>query len=268
MPTAVSRSDPVLEALRWKPPGRGGTPLYIQLKRCLIDLIERGEIRSGQRIPSERQLARHLGISRMTVRQALVELVQESVLTRRLGRGTFVADRKIEQGLVALTSFSEDMRRRGMQPGARLLGMEVQEAPPRVERALALDPDRRVLVIRRLRLADGIPMALETSHLPYARVPSVPRRRVAQGSLYEYLQEELGIALSHAHQTLEPVLATESEARLLGVEPGSPLLLMERTTYDVDGRPVEFVRSLYRGDRYKFYVELRRERPGRGEDGG
>ncbi|HEY8425541.1 MAG TPA: GntR family transcriptional regulator [Limnochordales bacterium] len=265
MPTTVSRRDPVLDALRWTPGARGSAPLYVQLKRALLDLIERGEIRHGQRIPSERQLAQHLGISRMTVRQALVELVQESVLVRRQGRGTFVAERKIEQGLVSLTSFSEDMRRRGMRPGARLLDMEVQEAPPKVEKALGLDGDRRVLVIRRLRLADGIPMALETSHLPIARVPSVPRRRVVEGSLYEYLQGELGIDLARAHQTLEPVLAGESEARLLGVEPGSPLLLMERTTYDATGEPVEFVRSLYRGDRYKFFVELRRDRLVRGE---
>lgn len=253
-------SDAVLEALRTLPRPRSEMPLYVQVKRCLLDLIERGALQSGQRIPSERQLAQQLGISRMTVRQALVELVQESVLIRRHGRGTFVADRKIEQGLVELSSFSEDMRRRGMQPGAHLLEMQVQEATPKVQRALGLDADLRVLVIRRLRLADGEPMALETSHLPCALVPEIPRERIASGSLYEYLERELGIELSHARQTLEPVVASDAEARVLGVEPGSPLLLMERTTYSRSGEPVEFVRSLYRGDRYKFYVELRRPR--------
>ena len=250
--------DALLDTLRSLTRDRSGLPLYVQVKRGLLELIERGALQSGQRIPSERQLAQQLGISRMTVRQALLELVQEAVLMRRHGRGTFVADRKIEQGLLELSSFSEDMRRRGMQPGARLLEMHVQQADPRVQRALGLESDLRVLVLRRLRLADGVPMALETSHLPCALVPEVPREYVASGSLYDYLERVLGIELSYARQTLEPVVAGEAEARVLGVEPGCPLLLMERTTYSRGGQPVEFVRSLYRGDRYKFYVELRR----------
>lgn len=232
-------------------------PLYLQLKQLILQFIDSEDLRPGDPIPSERELSQHFGISRMTVRQALAELVHESVLCREQGRGTYVAGHKIEQALVDLTGFTEDMRRRGMVAGARLLGVQVVEATRKVERALALDADRRVLAIRRLRLADGEPMALETSHLPYALMPVVPEERLA-GSLYWYLQEELGLTLASARQTLEPTVASEEEAGLLGLAPGSPLLLMERTTYDIAGRPVEFVRSLYRGDRYKFYVELKR----------
>ncbi|MEW6046676.1 MAG: GntR family transcriptional regulator [Bacillota bacterium] len=247
----------VLEVARPLSRRRSAGPLYFQLKRFLLELIDNEELKPGERIPSERELSQRFGISRMTVRQALAELVHESVLLRHQGRGTFVADRKIEQGLIELTSFSEDMRRRGLVPGARLLDVQVQEASRKVERALALGMDRRVLVVRRLRLADGEPMALEVTHLPYGLLHTAPRERL-EGSLYEYLEQELGIELASARQTLEPVVAAEEEAKVLGVPPGSPLLLMERTTLSRSGEPVEFVRSLYRGDRYKFYVELKR----------
>lgn len=257
MPTKGRPAIAVLDAARPLSKRRSAGPLYFQLKRLLLELIDNEELKPGERIPSERELSRQFGISRMTVRQALAELVHESVLLRRQGRGTFVADRKIVQGLMELSSFSEDMRRRGMVPGARLLEVQLQEASRKVERALALGADRRVLVVRRLRLADGEPMALEVTHLPYTLVGSLPRERL-EGSLYEYLEKDLGIELASAHQTLEPVVAAEEEARLLGVPPGSPLLLMERTTLSRSGAPVEFVRSVYRGDRYKFFVELKR----------
>lgn len=236
---------------------RDPVPLYFQLKQILIDMIENEELRPGECIPSERELSEKYQISRMTVRQAITELVHEGLLYRQQGRGTFVAEPKIEQGLFTLTSFTEDMLQRGLKPETRLLESAVINAPRKVERVLELSMDRRVLQIRRLRLADGEPMALETSHLAYNLCKSMADEELS-GSLYRLLEEKYGLTLGRARQTLEPVLANPDEAEMLGTGPGAPLLLLQRVTYLASGKPLELVKAVYRGDRYKFTVELHR----------
>ncbi|MCL4514826.1 MAG: GntR family transcriptional regulator [Firmicutes bacterium] len=243
---------------------RHPVPLYYQLKTLLCQMIDNDELKSGDCIPSERELSEKYEISRMTVRQAITEMVQEGLLIRKQGKGTFVAEPKIEQGLISLSSFTEDMLQRGLHPSTRLLGTRVEQASRRVAKILSLGVDARVMVVERLRLADGLPMALEFSHLPYSRCGDLKPEDLGGSSLYRLLEERLGIQLGKARQTLEPVLADTHEAELLEVEKGSPLLLLERTTLDTLGVPVEFVRSFYRGDRYKFYVELIRQQKGAG----
>jgi GntR family transcriptional regulator len=233
-----------------------------ETRERVMDLIETLEV--GQAIPSERRLCVQLGVSRLTVRAALDELVNEGYLTRRHGSGTYVSQPKIALPLT-LTSFSEDMRRRGMVPGSRTLELVTGSAGARLGRHLRLSPEEPVVRVRRLRLADGEPMALEVLHVPAAMVPGLAQKDLENASFYELLQNRYGIAIVSGTQTIEPTVTNEEESEALGVPLHSPAFLFERTTLAQGGRPVEFVRSFYRGDRYRLVTELlpRRGRNGR-----
>ena len=223
----------------------------------VLELIERLTV--GQAIPSERQLSVDFGVSRLTVRAALDELVREGQLVRRRGSGTFVSEPKIAQQLT-LTSFSEDMRRRGMVPDSRTIGLENVHAGPQVARGLNISPSDRVFQIRRLRLADGAPMAVETLHVPVSLVPGLTAAQLEHGSWYELLEERYGVVIAKGLQTIEPTVTNEEESELLSVPLHSPAFLFERTSRTREGQTVEFVRSIYRGDRYRLVAELSQRR--------
>src|SRR6059058_3327443 len=229
-------------------------------RQRVLELID--QLRVGQAIPSERRLSTDLGVSRLTLRAALDDLVRDGYLVRRHGSGTFVSEPKIAQQLT-LTSFSEDMRRRGMTAGSRTIELRETHAGAAVGRALNVSPDSRVVLIRRLRLADGEPMALETLHVPADRVPGLSRELLENASFYELLEKEYGIVIASGMQSIEPTVTSEEESELLGVPLHSPAFLFERTSRTAAGETVEFVRSLYRGDRYRLVAELsqRRDRP-------
>lgn len=231
-------------------------PKYYQLKELLRGMIEAAELVEGQVIPSERELCERYGISRMTARQAVMELVNEGVLYREQGKGTFVAEKKVQQEAERLTSFTQDMGGRGMVVTSRVLEVEVEEAGPVVSRMLQVREGERTIRLRRLRNADGEPMALETSNLLYGVASGVLEADLSGGSLYEELAR-LGVGISHAEQSYEAVLVNESEAGLLGIPAGSPALLIERVTFDAEERPFEYVKSIYRGDRYRITSLLR-----------
>lgn len=235
-------------------------PYHEQILRRLLEAVQNGELPVGARLPSERQLAERFGVSRMTGRRALEELVELGLAERQVGRGSFVVQAKVRQQLEGLTSFTEDMRALGMRPSSRVL-----ESAPRLpdgesQRLLGLRRGERVLCLKRLRLADGTPMALEVNHLPLGRLPGLEElaREELEGSLYELLASRWGRRPLSATQTLEAELAAPEVARLLQVRPGAPILRITRLTRDQDGIPLEFVRSYYRGDRYRFQAELRR----------
>jgi GntR family transcriptional regulator len=230
--------------------------MYYQIMEQLRGKILNGEFAVGTALPPERELVETYHVSRMTVRQAISELVNEGILVRHQGIGTFVARPKIEQELNQLTSFTQDMERRGMRAGARLLRFEQKPATRSTREALHLEEDEHVFECVRLRLADDEPMALETTSLPASACPGLSEQDLENRSLYALLQERWNIVPFHATQTIEPVSATAYEAEILRVAPGSPMLLMFRTTYDRDGQPFEYVKSVYRGDRYKFIIEL------------
>ncbi|TCT17567.1 GntR family transcriptional regulator [Melghiribacillus thermohalophilus] len=232
-------------------------PIYYQLQEHLKTKIENGELKSGDPIPSEREMAEKYEISRMTVRQAVNNLVNEGLLTRSKGRGTFVADKKIEQPLMKLTGFSEDMKRRGIEPGSKLISFDVIKASKKVSKHLNINEGDSVYQISRLRLGDGDPMAYEVSYLPEKRITKIPEDNI-RGSLYSFIEECLGLKIERAIQTLEPSFATALESDMLTIEKGSPVLLLERTTFLHDDVPIEYVKSIYRGDRYKFIAEMRR----------
>lgn len=236
-------------------------PLYVQLKAVILAEIAAGRYQPHQRLPSERELCLTFQVSRMTVRQALIELAHDGAIYTRVGKGTFVAPPKIDQQLRSVSSFSEEMRGRGDQPSSRVLEAAATVAPLDVAAALALTPDAAVIMLARVRLADGTPLALETAYLPAARLPGLLRHDFAVVSLYEVLEQEYRLTLIRAQQTIEAALATPHECSALQLAPPAAVLKMQRLTHAGDGVPVEYVLSTYRGDRYKLRSTLQ-PRPG------
>lgn len=234
-------------------------PKYHQLARILRKKIEEGEWEPNSAIPSERQLEEQYRISRPTVRQAVELLIRQGFLYREHGRGTFVMPQKLQKGLLELTSFSEDLIKRGISPGQIILKMSKEIAPRKVQQKLELPEGSELLTIERIRLGDGLPIGLQTSYLVLQPGQSVEMEELEKaGSLYRILQDKFQIIPWAADETLEVTLASKEEAELLQVSEGSPLLLNERILYSQDRKAVEFVKILYRGDRYRYTMRLTR----------
>jgi GntR family transcriptional regulator len=228
-------------------------PLYLQLTRYLRDLITAGKLGHRDALPSERELAEMLDVSRVTVRKALRVLSDEGLLQQVQGAGTFVNHAPhVEQRLSTLTSFSEDMASRGLVAGSAWLQRVVSVATPEEALALGLSPGAKVSRLNRIRTANGAPMALELSAIP---IRFLPDPSAVAGSLYEALRRR-GHTPHRALQRLAAVRLTAQQAEKLGVAEGAAALYIERRTMLEDGTPLEFVRSQYRGDAYDFIVEL------------
>ncbi len=238
----------------------GFLPRYYQLANILRGRIASGELAARKAIPSERQLEKDYSVSRTTIRQAIDLLIRQGFLYREHGRGTFVSPQKLQKGISELTSFTEDMKRRGIKPGQKILEIGFVEPPDAVRNHLELPPGAgKILRIERLRLGNDAPMGLQTSYYALPEGQSITREELeASGSTYKILQEKFHLIPTEADETLEVSLATPREARLLQVKPRSPLLLSERTTYSQYRRVIEFVTILYRGDRYRYYAKLTR----------
>lgn len=248
---------PVISLPKQELDGYSPTPLYFQLRELIASAIKGGNYGPCCQLPSERELADMYGLSRMTVRQATTALVNDGLVVRRRGKGTFVAPPKLEYGVLHLTSFTEDMVQRGFTPSTSLLTVRSLAAIGKTARVMGLTPGSVLTLIERLRLANGEPMAYELCHLPVERFPDLTSAAVGEGSLYELLQTRYGVRAASADQTLEATLASPREADLLQVRQGAPLLLLERVTRDANNQVIEFARALVRADRYKFFVELR-----------
>jgi len=234
------------------------TSIFAQIRARLEQAIASGELAPHARLPSERQLSAGFAVSRMTVRQALDGLTQDRFLYSLPGRGTFVADRRvIEQPLRHLTSFTQDISARGMRPSSRLIESRIIQATFEMARLFGLGPGAEITQITRLRLADDEPMALESVHIPSTLVAGLLKRDLETESLYSLLANDYGLVPTSARQTFEAALPTSDEQRLLDVEPSAPVLRISRLTSDASGKVVEYVRSVYRGDRYHLTVELR-----------
>lgn len=231
-------------------------PLYHQLKRIIEGKIETGEWGTGDKISSENELRNKYKISRNTVQKALDELVQEGVLERRQGKGTFVARPKIEQSLTSFYSFSKVMESQGMNPKDVILSIDTMIANKKSANRLQIDLSEEVFALQRLRYANDEPIILETSYLPKRYISSLSEEDLERHSLYEFLEEFHNITVVKAKETFEPVIVRDHESQLLQIERGSPGLLLDRIAYDTQGRLVEFCRSIVRGDRCRFYTEL------------
>lgn len=230
-------------------------PIYFQLETEIKELVK--GLNPGDPISSEREFAEKYDISRMTVRQAINNLVNEGILVRKRGKGTFVAAQKVEQPLSGLTSFSEDMRSRGMKPQTKILSFQQISSDKNIAAKLKIEENMPVYEVSRLRLADESPMALEVSYLPAHIITDLTKKTI-HASLYDYIEKELQLTISHASQTLESSLAQGNECNLLKIEEGDPVLLIERYSYLENGAAFEYVKSIYRGDRYKFVIDMKR----------
>jgi GntR family transcriptional regulator len=231
-----------------------------ETRERVLDLIERLGV--GEAIPSERQLSGDLRVSRLTVRAALDDLVREGFLERRHGAGTFVSEPKIAQELT-MTSFTEDMQRRGMVPSSKTMELKTVAAGARLGRLLHVSPSERIVVVTRLRYADRETMAIETLHVSEALVPGLTAKDLEQHSFYELLEDRFGVIVVGGSQAIEPTVTNEDESAALGVPLHSPAFLFERTTKAADGTIVEYVRSIYRGDRYRLVSDLTRPQEAR-----
>lgn len=226
-------------------------PLYSQLKELLIGDISAGRYSPHQRLPSERDLSAHYHVSRMTVRQALLELVRDGMIYTRTGKGTFVAEPKIDQRLRTLSGFTQDVNSRGGKPSSRVLEFKVVQAPSDIAAALRLPQGIEVIMLSRLRLADSDPLAIETAYVPEKMFPGLLEHDFTVEFLYAVLESDYGCKLTQAEQTMEAALAGKHEAELLEITPPAAVF-NERLSMTRDGVPVEYVVSSYRGDRYKF----------------
>ncbi len=231
-------------------------PIYYQLKMVIQERIKSGQYAVGMCLPSEREFCEEYGISRMTVRQAISDLVKEGLLYRERGKGTYVASPKIEQGLTKLTSFTEDMLNRNVKPGVRLVELKQIKADEHLEKILQVEPGTLLHELSRVRLADDEPMAIERVYVPVHFYPALSAEQVAHGSLYEVLRKEAHLTIHEAVQSIEATLAGPHEAELLNIKPKSAVMLMKRITQNANGEIFEYAESIYRGDRYIFKTKL------------
>jgi GntR family transcriptional regulator len=237
-----------------RPRDPDNTPLYARLQRLLHDAIEAGSLEPGRALPSERELAKLASLSRVTVRKAITALVSKGLLTQRHGAGTFVSER-IVKSFSKLTSFTEDLRARGLKPRSRFLERSVAEVTPEEAMALSLSPGTPVVRLHRLRFAGEEPLALERSTIPQSLLADPTS---VKSSLYEAL-DRVGCRPSRALQRLRAVTVDAEQSRLLSIPRGAAGLMIERRAFLDDGRAVEYTRSLYRGDAYDFVAELHGE---------
>lgn len=225
--------------------------LYYQLAEKIRQMIHQ-QFPPGSKLPSESELIGRYHVSRNTVRQAIKLLEQQGYVISRRGKGTFVAPVGNRYQLMHLVSFSEDMRRRGLKADTRLLGLAEIVPLEKIANGLQLQPGQTVYEIHRLRLADGEPMALSTAYVPCALVPGLTADMVASGSLFELLQDRLGMRLGYSDRSIRPVVADASQAELLQVPVASPLMMVEGPAFLENDLPIEYVVTCYRGDRYNF----------------
>ncbi len=231
-------------------------PLYYQLKTYIQEKVASGSWKPGDRIPSESEIGEEFNISRTTTRQAIGELVNEGILNRKHGVGTFVALPRIEKRISKLTGFTQDMKMRGLKPSSRVLDIQVTHSPAYVARQLGINENEQVIFINRLRLADAEPMGIDIVYYPFNRFSGLEKEELTNKSLYELLQVKYDTVPTRSEMALSSVACLPEYARHLNVRRGSPILQIERTTFDQNDKPFEQVLAIYRGDRYVFRTEL------------
>ena len=228
---------------------------YMQILTYFTDIIDAGKMQEGQQMPTEREICELFNVSRTTVRMALNTLCQNGYIYKIQGKGSFVAHKKTDMQLNHLCGFSDEMRQLGRSPSSQLIHQQTVAPSEHIAEALMLNPQQRILVFERLRLADDIPMALEKVHLPFHRFPGLENKDITR-SLYKLLSKEYGCERSRAEQSIRAGAADRHAANILKIKNGMPVLLITRVTFDNNGVPFEYVESTYRGDKYVFNVSL------------
>jgi GntR family transcriptional regulator len=229
----------------------------LQLYDILRNNILKGDWKPGDMIPTEPELIELYGVSRSTVRQVLERFVNEGLIYRQQGKGSFVAEPTLEQGLTRIVSFTEDMRQRGLEPGTRILFSGLLPAQDDIAAALQIQTGQEVALLQRLRLANNEPMSIEESFLVHRLCPGVLEHDFDKLSLRETLEIFYGIRIERARQVIRAVAASKKIAVQLGVHSRTSLLLIERISINQDNLPIEFLKTYYRGDRYSLYNDLK-----------
>lgn len=230
--------------------------LYYQLKEVFIDKIKTGVWQIDKKIPTERQLCEMYNVSRITVRQALNELEKEGLLYRKQGKGTFVTAPKIEQRLSKFYSFSDEIRKMGLIPSTSILDFRIVKSDENISQFLNIAEGMLVYSIKRIRLANNEPFAIETSYIPCDICPDLAESEVASKGLYNTMRSKYGIFPDEAEETFEAIIISNEDASHLRINKNSPGLHLDRFTY-ANGRPVEYCKSIICGDRYKYRVTLK-----------
>jgi GntR family transcriptional regulator len=231
-------------------------PYYQQLYEILRAKITKSEWKPGEMIPPESELIAQYQVSRSTVRQVLDMLVNEGLIYRQRGRGSFVAHPTLEQSMTRIVSFTQDMRQREFTPGTKVLSASVIPAEEYIAEKLQVPPGEQLACVRRLRLADGEPMSIEESYLVHRYCQDVLQHDYAKQPLRETLEGKFDIRIISARQVIQAILATKDLAELLKIKPKAALLFIERVSYSQGRIPIEFLRIYYRADRYSLYNEL------------
>ena len=242
--TTIDRSIPV--------------PLYYQIAEVLQSQIRSGQLRPGDQIPTERQLSESFEVSRMTVRQAVVYLVNLGVLTVKRGWGTFVAEPKVSHDTLRLLGFKQEIARQGGTVSSTVLSEEVIDPPGIIREHLQLQAAEKATRIIRLREAWGVPLLLERSYISASRCPGLEKVDLEEHSLYAVLADRYGIELVRSRQSIEATTSNDYESKLFGIPEGSPMVVLESVSYDATDCAIEYCRAHYRGDRFRFFAESRR----------
>lgn len=235
----------------------GGIPVYVRIRETLRDEITNGMLKRGERLPPEHELATKFSVSRMTIRESLEDLVDEGLLYRRHGVGTFVAFPHLQRDHTRLTSFFDKAEEEGVAVRAELLSLEVMTARAVVARALDLPPGSRVIRIKTLRYANNVPITVHEAYVPQKLFANIVNENLENQHLWTLI-EKCGYKVKRAVQRLEARDADKELAELMKIKEGSPILFKERTVYAADGTPVEFTYCYNRGDAYSLTVALER----------
>jgi GntR family transcriptional regulator len=233
-------------------------PLYAQVEAMLASRIADGSLPPGGRLPTEDSLIEHFAVSRTTIRTTIQNLVRRGLVEIRRGKGTFVTQPKIMQDLTELSGFVEDMQALGRHASARVLDQRVVAASESVARQLALSTGTPVVRIQRVRLADGVPLSFDETYLPQELGEKVMANDLETEPIFALLEQKYDTPLVEAEYRLEAVAADAAVARALGIGSGSPMFLIERTSYCAGHRPVDYEKLYYRGDQIRFVTRLAR----------
>jgi GntR family transcriptional regulator len=231
-----------------------GIPLHAQLTDLLREQIVAGILPPRARLPSERALCDRHGVSRITVRKALSELLHDGLIYTSVGKGTYVSETTLSEELQPLSSFSDDIWRRGMTPSSQVLEAIVVRADNALAERLHVPRGAETVKLHRLRLADDLPIAIQVAYLPHRLCPGLLRWDLASRSLFDVLRVEFGLVLAQAETVIEAAIADEDQAHLLRLPSPAAVLISEQTTYLDGGQVIEHARSIFRADRYKLHT--------------
>ncbi len=231
-------------------------PLHAQLRDLLRDQILGHRLLAHAQLPSERDLCEHYAVSRTTVRQALAELLREGLIYTSVGKGTYVGGPSLREELQPLSSFTEDLQRRGMIASSRVLGASLASADEDLAARLQVPLGAEVVKLRRLRLADGLPIAIQLTWLPHRLCPHLLHFDLSSRSLFDILRTEYYLRLARAETNIAAALAGPEESRLLELPAPAAVLISEQTTYLDDGAVIELARSVFCGDRYQLHTRM------------